>query len=182
MDNRSPRVETSCSAQDKPWLSHYDKRGAQQASITRLFRSFTSSKRGRGNTPISACTIFKGAVITYKEMDRLTDQVAAAVGGSGREKGRPGRDIHAQHPPVCDGLLTASSRPGAWWWRSIPPIHPAEILTPLNDAGIEVIFAMSRFLQDDQGRTAEYQALRTVIVTNIKEALPPLMRVLFTDC
>ena len=63
---------------DRPWLAHYDKGVPQTIDIPNvpLFHFLEESAR---KYPDRACTIFKGAVITYKEMNAITDRVAAAL-------------------------------------------------------------------------------------------------------
>jgi long-chain acyl-CoA synthetase len=71
---------------DKPWLAHYDKGVPHTVEIpdAPLFHFLEESAR---KYPDRACTIFKGAVITYKEMNDLTDRVAAALVDMGVKKG-----------------------------------------------------------------------------------------------
>ena len=50
---------------------------------------------------------------------------------------------------------------------------------PVNDANIEIMFTLTRFY--DKVKTArERSKLKKIIVSNIKEALPPFTRLLFT--
>lgn len=180
MDNESfesVREKPSASAPDRPWLPHYDK--GVPASIdyppVPLFHFLEEGARKYPDTP---CTIFKGAVITYKEMDRMTDRVAAGLAGLGVKKGdRVG--IFMPNIPQFVMAYYGILKAGGVVVAINPTYPPNEILTPLNDAGIEVIFAMSRFYKTVKTAQPDTR-LRTVIVTNIKEALPPLTRLLFT--
>jgi long-chain acyl-CoA synthetase len=54
-----------------------------------------------------------------------------------------------------------------------------EILTPVNDAGIEVMFTLSRFYNKIT-EVRKKSGLKKIIVTNIKETLPPVLKFLFT--
>jgi long-chain acyl-CoA synthetase len=128
--------------------------------------------------PDHACTIFKGAVISYRDMNKMADSIAAALVEMGVKKGnRVGLFMPniPQFVPAYFGILKAGGVVVA-----VNPTYPVEeILTPVNDAGIEVMFCMSRFY----GKLKEVRAksgLKRIIVTNIKEALPPVLRVLFT--
>ena len=71
---------------EKPWLAHYDKGVPQTFDIPSvpLFHFLEESAR---KYPDRACTIFKGAVITYKEMNATSDRVAAALVELGMKKG-----------------------------------------------------------------------------------------------
>ena len=71
---------------DKPWLANYDKGVPQTFEIPQvpLFQFLEESAR---KYPDRACTIFKGAVISFKEMNAITDSVAAALVDMGVKKG-----------------------------------------------------------------------------------------------
>ncbi|MFM8427690.1 MAG: long-chain-fatty-acid--CoA ligase, partial [Chloroflexota bacterium] len=63
---------------------------------------------------------------------------------------------------------------------AVNPTYPVEeVLTPVNDAGIEVMFTLTRFY-DKLKQVRAKSGLKKIIVTNIKESLPPFTRVLFT--
>jgi long-chain acyl-CoA synthetase len=63
---------------------------------------------------------------------------------------------------------------------AVNPTYPVdEIVFPVKDANIEVMFTLSRFY----GRLTEARqksSLKKIIVSNIKETLPPVLRLLFT--
>ncbi|MCE7861872.1 MAG: long-chain fatty acid--CoA ligase, partial [Chloroflexi bacterium CFX2] len=121
--------------------------------------------------PDRACTVFKGAVVSYRDMNKMADSIAAALAEMGVKKGdRVGIFMPniPQFVPAYFGILKAGGVVVA-----VNPTYPVEeILTPVNDAGIEVMFCMSRFY----GKLKEVRArsgLKKIIVSNIKEALPP---------
>jgi len=165
------------STQDKPWLAHYD-RGVPASIDYPAVPLFYFIEEGARKYPKRACTIFKGAVITYEEMDRLTDQIAAGLASLGVKKGdRVG--IFMPNIPQFVMAFLGILKAGGVVVAINPTYPPNEILSPLNDAGIEVIFAMSRFYKTIKAAQPNTK-LRTVIVSNIKEALPGMMRVLYT--
>ncbi len=63
---------------------------------------------------------------------------------------------------------------------AVNPTYPVdEIVFPVKDANIEVMFTLSRFY----GKLVEARtksSLKKIIVSNIKETLPPVLRLLFT--
>ena len=63
---------------------------------------------------------------------------------------------------------------------AVNPTYPVdEVIMPVNDANIEIMFTLSRFY--DRVKTVrERSKLKRIIVTNIKETLPPITRLLFT--
>ena len=162
---------------DKPWLAHYDKGVPHTVEIPNapLFHFLEEAAR---KYPDRACTIFKGAVITFKEMNELTDRMAAALVDMGVKKGdRVG--IFMPNTPqfviAYYGILKAGGAVVA-----TNPLYTApEIEHQASDAGIEVMFVMTNFyntIKKAQPRTK----IKKLIVTNLKESLPPLMRLLFT--
>ena len=128
---------------DKPWLAHYDKGVQHTIDYPKkpLFHFLDESAR---RYPDRACTIFKGAVISYKEMSTLTDHMAAALVEMGVKKGdRVG--IFMPNLPqfviAYFGILKAGGVVVA-----VNPTYPTdEILTPVNDANIEIMFTLTRF-------------------------------------
>ncbi|HZJ23914.1 MAG TPA: long-chain fatty acid--CoA ligase [Anaerolineales bacterium] len=162
---------------DKPWLAHYDKGVPHTVEIPNapLFHFLDESAR---KYPDRACTIFKGAVITFKEMNELTDRMAAALVDMGVKRGdRVG--IFMPNTPqfviAYYGILKAGGAVVA-----TNPLYTApEIEHQASDAGIEVMFVMTNFyntIKKAQPKTK----IKKLIVTNLKESLPPLMRLLFT--
>jgi long-chain acyl-CoA synthetase len=163
--------------EDRPWLKHYDKGVPHTINYPAepLFYFLEESARKFPNSP---CTIFKGATITFKEMNALTDRIAAAVAGLGVKKGdRVG--IFMPNTPqfvmVYFGILKA----GGVVVATNPMYTPPEIEHQANDSGVEIMFVMSNFYKTI--KTAQPKTkIKTMVVTNIKEALPPVLRVLFT--
>jgi long-chain acyl-CoA synthetase len=162
---------------NKPWLAHYDKGVPQTIEYPKvpLFHFLEEAAR---KYPDRACTIFKGAVISYREMDKLANSMAAALVEMGVKKGdRVGLFMPntPQFVIAYFGVLKAGGVVVA-----VNPTYPVdEILTPVNDAGIEIMFTLSRFY----GKICEVRkrsGLKKIIVTNIKETLPPLLKLLFT--
>ena len=163
---------------DRPWLKNYDKGVPTTIDYPKvpLFHFLEEAAR---KYPDRACTIFKGAVITYREMNALSDHMAAAlVKDMGVKKGdRVGLFMPntPQFMIAYFGILKAGGVVVA-----VNPTYPVEeILIPVNDANIEVMFTLSRFY-DRLIAVRERSKLKRIIVTNIKETLPPMLRLLFT--
>jgi long-chain acyl-CoA synthetase len=131
-----------------------------------------------GKYPDSACTIFKGATITYKEMNELTDRFAAGLAELGVKKGdRVG--LFLLNTPQFVISYFGALKLGAVVVAINPLYSPREIEHQVNDAGVEVMVVMSNFYQtikSVQPKTSIHQ----LVVTNIKDYLPPLLAFLFT--
>lgn len=162
---------------DRPWFKHYDKGVPYHIDYPEipLFELLEESARKYPNAP---CTIFKGAVITYKEMSELTDRLAGALADLGVKKGdRVGIFIPntPQFVIAYFGILKA----GGVVVATNPLYTPREIEHQVKDAGIEVMIVMSNFYNTIK-KAQPNTPIKKVIVTNLKETLPPVLRLLFT--
>lgn len=161
----------------RPWLAHYDK-GVPHTITYPPVPIFHFLEDSAKHYPDRACTIFKGAEISFKQMDALTDRVAAALVGLGVKKGdRVGMFIPntPQFVITFFGILKAGGVVVAIDSRYTPP----EIIHHANDSEIEIMFVMSNFYNTI--KTAQPKTkIKKLIVTNIKETLPPVLRTLFT--
>lgn len=163
---------------DRPWLRHYDQGVphtlAPYAERT-LLDELADSVRADAKAP---ALYFKGSWLSYGELDRLSDTFAAALRALGT---RPG-DRLALLLPNCPQFLIAEF--GAWKAGAIVvPLNPvyseAELQAPLRSTGCETIVVLTPFYA--RIKAAQPQTpLKTVIAANIKEHLPPLLRLLFT--
>src|SRR3954464_13324923 len=161
-----------------PWPAHYDP--GVPATLApypdRTLVDYVVDHARR--SPNSPALLFKGATVTYGELDRLSDACAAALASLGIKRGdRVGLVL-----PNCPQFFIAQF--GAWKLGAIvAPLNPIytehELEGPLHEHGIETVVTLTRFYQrikNVQARTG----VRRVIATNIKEFFPPLLRVLFT--
>jgi len=161
----------------KLWQQNYDKGVPNTIEYPKapLFHFLEEAAR---KYPDRACTIFKGAVITYKEMNAITDRVAAALVDMGVKKGdRVG--IFMPNTPqfvmVYYGILKAGGAVVA----TNPLYTPPEIEHQASDAGIEYMFVMTNFYETIK-KAQPKTKIKKLIVTNLKETLPPILRILFT--
>ncbi|HRQ22595.1 MAG TPA: long-chain fatty acid--CoA ligase [Anaerolineales bacterium] len=161
----------------KLWQKNYDP-GVPPTIEYPLVPLFQLLEEAARKYPDRACTIFKGAVITYKEMNEITDRVAAALVDMGVKKGdRVG--IFMPNTPqfvmVYYGILKAGGAVVA----TNPLYTPPEIEHQASDAGIEYMFVMTNFYETIK-KAQPKTKIKQLIVTNLKETLPPFLRVLFT--
>jgi long-chain acyl-CoA synthetase len=161
-----------------PWLAHYD--AGVPATLSpysnrTLLDYVADAARERPDAP---ALLFKGATVTYGQLERSSDACAAALIALGVRRG----DRVALLLPNCPQFFVAEF--GAWKIGAIvTPLNPIytqhELEGALIDSEIETIVTLTRFYQrvkHVQPRTP----LRRVIATNIKEYFPPLLRLLFT--
>jgi len=162
---------------ERPWFANYDKGVPHTIDIPNvpLFHFLEESAR---KYPDRACTIFKGAVITYREMNAITDRVAAALVDMGVKKGdRVG--IFMPNSPQFVMAYFGILKAGGVVVATNPLYTPPEIEHQASDAGIEIMFVMTNFYNTIK-KAQPNTRIKQLIVTNLKETLPPLMRVLFT--
>ncbi len=161
-----------------PWLAQYDE-GVPHAIGTypeRTLLDFLDD--GVRERPHASALLFKGRAISWKELDDASDTLAVAFAKLGIAKG----DRIAGLLPNCPQFLVAEL--AAWKLGAIfmplnPTYHGDELARPLAESGATVAVALSlahAALKEVQPRTA----VAHVVITSIKEYLPPMLRVLFT--
>lgn len=162
---------------DRPWLNRYDEGVPHHIDYPDipLFKLLEDTAK---KYPESDCTIFKGARITFREMEELTNRLAAGLASIGVTKGdRVG--IFMPNTPQFVIAFFAVLKLGAIVVATNPLYSAREIEHQVNDSGIQVMLVMSNFynlIKEVQPKTK----IRTVVVTNIKEALPQILAFLFT--
>ncbi len=162
---------------DRPWFAHYDQGVPTHIDYPRvpLFCFLEESAR---KYPHRACTIFKGAVISFKEMNEITDRLAAALAEMGVKKGdRVG--IFMPNTPQFVMAYFGILKAGGVVVATNPLYTPSEIEYQANDAGVEIMFVMTNFYKTIKAAQPKTK-IKRLIVTNLKETLPPVLRLLFT--
>lgn len=162
---------------DKPWLEHYDEGVPDTLDYPEvpLFHLLQESAR---DFPERACSIFKGAEVSYREMDELTDRLAAALVDMGVQKGQP-VGIFMPNSPQFVMAFYAILKAGGVVVATNPLYTPRELEHQLNDSGVELMLVMSNFYETIK-KAQPPTRLKKLVVTNIKEYLPGLLRFLFT--
>lgn len=170
-------MEEKSDMNDKPWLKNYDK-GVPATIEYPPGPVFQFLENAAAKYPDRACTIFKGAVITYKEMNAITDRIAAALVAMGVKKGdRVG--IFMPNTPQFVMAYFGILKAGGVVVATNPLYTPPEIEHQANDSGVEIMFVMTNFYKTIKAAQPKTK-IKKLIVTNLKEYLPPLLRVLFT--
>jgi long-chain acyl-CoA synthetase len=161
-----------------PWLAHYP------AGVPRTLHPYPEATlldllgESAQRRPDQPAILFKGRTLTAGDWDRQSDAFAAALAALGVRHG----DRVALLLPNCPQFLIAEF--GAWKAGAVVvPLNPIynedELAGPLAQTGAETIVVLSPFYERVKAIQAG-TALKRVIVTNIKEHFPPLLRILFT--
>jgi len=162
---------------EQVWLKRYDEGVPHHIDYPEVPLYYYLEENAR-QFPEAPCTIFKGAKISFQEMNSITDQLAAGLAEIGVGKGdRVG--IFMPNTPqfvmACFALLKLGAVVVA-----VNPLYTArEIEHQVNDAGIEVMLVMSNYYNTIK-QVQPNTKIQNIVVTNIKEALPPILSFLFT--
>jgi long-chain acyl-CoA synthetase len=162
---------------NKPWFKNYDEGVPETIDYPRI-TSFELLEQTAKKYPERVCTIFKGATITYKEMDELTDRLAAGLYKLGVRKGdRVG--VFIPNTPQFVIAYFAILKIGGVVVATNPLYTQREIIHQVNDAGAEIMILMTNNY-DKVKEIQDQTKLRQLVVTNLKEALPQPLKLLFT--
>ena len=170
---------------EKPWLKHYDEGVPASIDYPRIplaqLLADTAAKH-----PSSTATIFGAmagsrlmdAKLTYGQLDEAVDRFAAGLQKLGVGEG----DRVALMLPNCPQFVIAAY--ATWRIGGIVvccnPLYVArEIEHLVNDSGAETFVVMSQFYDRVKGIRSN-TGLKRVIVTNVKEYFPGMLKLLFT--
>jgi long-chain acyl-CoA synthetase len=163
---------------NRPWQNHYDAgvpATLQPYPERTLLDYLTESAENTPNHPIA---IMRGATLGYRDLERQSNAVAAALADMGV---RPGDRVALCLPNVPQFLVAEF---GAWKAGAVVcPINPTytedELVEALTVTGADTLVTLNRFygkLKSLQGRTA----VERIVTTNVKEYLPLGLAVAYT--
>jgi long-chain acyl-CoA synthetase len=130
------------------------------------------------NWPDQPFLFFKGTTITYRQLEDESNSLAAALIAIGVGPG----DRVALCLPNCPQFMVAEY--GAWKAGGIvSPFNPTysdrEMGEALRTTGAETLVVLNRFYDRVKGIQST-TSLKRIIATNIKEYLPPFLRLAYT--
>ena len=160
------------------WFKSYDKGMPHTLAPypqKTLLDCFDESVKERPDSP---CVLFKGVKVSYREIDRHSDAVAAALDACGVKKG----DRVTLLMPNCPQVMFCQL--GIWRIGAIAsPVNPLytqnELEHAFRESGTEIVICIGPFYETVKKLQANTK-IRLVIVADIKEFLPPLLRLAFT--
>ena len=162
---------------EKPWLKSYEPQVPPTIQYPQRPLSGNLEESAR-KYPDATATIFMDAKLTYAQLNALADRFAAALQQLGVKKGDRVAVYVANCPQFIVGYYGAL-KAGAVVVSFNPLYAAREVEHQLKDSGAETILVMSRFYPIVKQVRAN-TPLKHVIVTNIKEYFPPLIKLLFT--
>jgi long-chain acyl-CoA synthetase len=161
-----------------PWLQHYDSDVRPTLAPYPEKTLIDYLDQLAVEHPSNTALLFKGATMTYAELDALSNAFAASLAALGVRKG----DRVALLLPNCPQFLIAEF--GVWKTGAVvvalnPTYTDRELALALAATETETIVALTPFYARAKSVQAQ-TAVRRVIATSIKEYLPPVLRILFT--
>ncbi len=172
---------------EKPWLKHYDSDVPHSLAPypdhpLHDYLARVSAQHGAAPATIMSAKLpLIGRLehtLTYREVNAQSDALAAALVDLGIEKG----DRVAIILPNCSQFVItffAILKAGATVVAVNPTFPPSKMAEQLIDSGTKAAITMSLFYSNLK-QIQDQTPVKHVIVTNIKEYLPGLARVLFT--
>jgi long-chain acyl-CoA synthetase len=163
---------------EKPWFKSYDEglpRSLKPYPEQTLLDAIAETVRQR---PEHTAIIFKGRRMAYAELDRLSSAFGAALVAQGVKKGERVALVLPNSPQAIIGQI------GAWKAGAIvAPLNALyterELEYSLNEIRAETVVVLTPFYAKIKAIQPRTQVQR-IIATNIKEYLPPALRLLFT--
>jgi len=162
---------------ERPWFAYYDQWVPKRLEYPEVpLQHFLSASAKK--YPDREAIIFLGARLTYRVLDEAANRFAVALVDRGLMKG----DRVSLFLPNCPQMVIAyygTLRAGGVVVSTSPLYSPNELEHQLNDSGAQTIVALSK-LYPLVKEVAPRTGLKRIIVTNIKEYFPPVLRLLFT--
>ena len=163
---------------EKVWLRHYDPCVPATLEYPRvpLFRLLEQTA---DRFPTRVAVSFFGATLTYGELDGLANRFAHALRDLGIGKG----DRVALLLPNCPQFVFCyygALKAGATVVATNPLYVEREVEHQFNDAGIKLAVVFSRRYPLVNAIRSRVPSLERLVVTNIKDYFPPLLRLLYT--
>ncbi|GAB4276139.1 MAG: long-chain fatty acid--CoA ligase [Candidatus Promineifilaceae bacterium] len=164
---------------DKPWLKHYDPGVPATVPVPNhpLHQFLLDAAQKH---PDNTAVIFKGKLISYRELNELTDAVAAALIADGFKKGDRAVVYMPNSPQFVIsyfGILKA----GGIVIATNPLYTERELEHQLADCGAETVFVLSLYYNQLKNvQKKGHTNVKRIIVANVKEFLPFPTNILFT--
>jgi len=163
---------------ETPWLQHYDEGVPRTIGIYPEKTLVDFAAEHAREKPDAPALIFKGRPLSWRELDAQSDSLAGAL----REEGVKRGDRVALLLPNCPQFVI--SELAIWKLGAIVapqnPIYTAhELVESLAATTPRLAIVLTPFYELMK-RIQPQTTVTRVVATNIKEYLPPLLKVLFT--
>jgi long-chain acyl-CoA synthetase len=172
---------------DRPWTKNYDPGVPKSLEPYPTFPLHQFLRDAARNAPERVALItpaklpvlgFQSGLITFRELDELSDALAAGLIDMGLKKGDRVAVVlpNSVAMAICHfGILKAGGVVAA----TNPTYPPPKMQFQINDCGAQFVIVLSLFYNAVKQIQAGTK-VKKVIVANIKEYLPPLAKILFS--
>lgn len=160
---------------EKPWLKSYDK----DVPATLEYEEKTFAEKFRetvGKYPDKTALLYLGKKITFREIDLMSNQLAAYLIKSGL-KPDDVVGLHMPNVPAQYIAVVAIQKAGCVSTGLSPLLTPVEMEHQINDSKAKAIISID-ILFEKIAEVAEKTDFSTVLVTEIADFLPGIKRVL----
>jgi long-chain acyl-CoA synthetase len=172
---------------DKPWLKSYDEgvpHTLQPYPEIPLHDLLIQQAQKYPDRPLAIMSAHLpvlgrvGRILTYKQINELSDALAAALVDKGLQKGDR---VVIVLPNSVQFLISffAVIKAGGVVAATNPTYPPDKMKHQINDCGAKVVITLSLFYNMIVGMQPETPSVQHIIVTNIKEYLPGMAALLF---
>ncbi len=162
---------------DKPWLKLYDEGVPHSLHPYPKQPLYAFLEQSARDYPERPAVIFMNHQLLYRELNDLTDRLAAALADKDVKKGDRVAIFMPNSPQFAlafYGILKA----GAVVSTISPLDSAAQIEHKLNYAGCETLLVMSNFYEQFK-KLQSKTPVKRVIVAHIKSYMPPVLKLLF---
>ncbi len=161
---------------EKPWLKIYDE-GVPTSIDYPPIPAHGFVESNAQEYPDNPALIFKGTVLNYRELNELSDRVAAGLAAMGVKKGDRVCIIMPNSPQFVIAFYGILKAGGIVVGTNFL-YTPGEIAHQLSDAGAETCFVMSNFYENFKKAQPD-TPVKNVIVTHIKDYMAGAAKLLF---
>ena len=163
---------------DKPWTKSYDKGVPESIDVpTHPVQHFL--EEGARRQPGSVAMVFQGKEVTYGELNKAADAIAAGLAANGFKKGDRAV-IYMPNLPQFVIIYYGILKAGGIVIATNPLYTERELQHQLKDCGAETVFVLSRYypLLKKVQKSGETKVKR-IIVAYIKDYLPGVKSLLY---
>ncbi|PWW83136.1 AMP-dependent synthetase [Prosthecochloris marina] len=162
----------------EPWIKHYDEGVPPSLQPYPLHTIVDIVRKRARKIPQCPALFFKGASMTWGELERISNAFALALQAAGLKKGGRVALLVPNSPQMIISEL-AIWKTGAVAVPMNPLYTEHELVYALNECGAEIAIVLTPFYEKVRSAIPS-TSLRKVVASNIKEYLSPLKKILFT--
>ena len=156
---------------DRPWLKYWPRDVPQRMSysVVALHDRLRDSAR---KYPWRTAIYYEGVELSYEQLDRASDRVAAALSGLGVVKGDRVA-LYLPNSPQFVICLYGALKAGAIVVPCNPAYKEAELNYQLKDSGAKILIAFNTLI-DIAKRATKDTAVERIIITGYEDVLPAI--------